>query len=78
MEEGWCGGSTGVRRGEGSISALLMKACSLLSGGVAMTSEKQQEQHAESCRAETGWLHPQVRAGLASCADIYTLTLILV
>lgn len=61
MEEGWCGGRAGVRRG-GSISAVLMKACSLLSGGVVMTSEKQQEQLTESCSAETGWLQPQVRA----------------
>lgn len=41
---------------------LLMKTCRLPSGGVVMTSEKQQERPAESGRAETGWLQPQVRA----------------
>lgn len=37
-------------------------------GGGVMTSEKQREQTADSRRAVAGWLHPHVRAELASFA----------
>lgn len=82
--QSWCGESTGVRGGGGgrwdredatTISTLLSKACSpTLWGGGGGDIREAAGTASVSQHAETGWLHPQGRAELTSCAARHTHT----